>query len=331
MIERILLLRLGALGDVLLATPLLRALRAAHPRAQIDWLVNGELTPLLSENPRLSRVIAATPGGVRKLFEARYDLVIDLQNKPRTAWLRWRLGAPQTLVLRKRGLGRALASLVGEDPPERGPNAVERNLAIAERLGIPTQGRELDLGLSRIGAVEAARLLGPAGGPRPIGLAPGGRWTTKRWPHFAALAGALARRGQPLILLGGPGDGALLDELIVAGGSACLGDTRLMSVAGLASAIAVCAAIVTNDSGPGHMAAALGTPAVILFGPTSPERWTPPGRTVRVLSRSLACSPCSNHGGERCPLGTHACLRDLSVETVLDALPPALPSSGGSA
>jgi lipopolysaccharide heptosyltransferase II len=319
-VKRILIIRLTALGDVLLATPLLRAIRRAFPEAQIDWLVDGGLVPLLTENPHLNRAIAATPGGRAKLFEQRYDLIIDLQNKLDTAWLRARLGARRTLVLRKRSFGRALLSLLGRDPPERGPSAVDRNLAIAARLGIPTQGRELDLPVSRIGATEAAPLLAQAGVP-PIGLAPGGRWATKRWPHFVALARELAQRGHPLMLLGGPGDGAFLDELIVAAGDACAGDTRLLSVAGLASTIAACSAIVTNDSGPAHIAAAVGTPAVVLYGPTSPDRWAPPGRAIRVLSHDLSCSPCSNHGSAHCPLGTHACLRDLTVDEVLRAMP----------
>jgi heptosyltransferase-2 len=322
-VKRILIIRLTALGDVLLATPLLRALRRAHPDAHIDWLVDGALVPLLSQNPALTRAIAATPGGRDKIFEQRYDLVIDLQNKPRTAWLRLQLHGHQTLVLRKRSLGRSLASLFGRDPPERGPNAVDRNLAILGPLGIPPQGRELDLPLSSIGATEVAAFFGASRGaaPAPIGLAPGARWATKRWPHFAALARELVRRGHRLVLLGGPGDGRELDALIVAAGDACVGDTRLLSVAGLAAAIAGCSAIVTNDSGTSHIAAAVGTPALVLFGPTSPERWTPPGRAIQVLSHHLSCSPCSNHGSAECPLGTHACLKDLAVDEVLAALP----------
>src|SRR5581483_9199377 len=124
-----------------------------------------------------------------------------------------------------------------------------------------------------------------------------------------------------LLLLGGLEDADSLDMVAAAAGPACVGDTRAISVAGLAAAVAGCAAVVTNDSGPAHIAAAVGTPAVVLFGPTSPERWSPPGRLVRSLSLQLACSPCSNHGGERCPIGTHACLRDLGVEAVLAALP----------
>lgn len=318
--ERILIVRLTALGDVLLATPLLRALRRAHPSAHIDWLVAGPLLPLLTENPHLTRAITDTPGGRRKLFEQRYDLVLDLQNKPRTAWLRLRLWPRRTLALRKRSIGRATASLFGRDPPERGPSAVERNLALTTPLGIARAGTELDLRVPPMGALEVGPLLSRAP-RRPIGLAPGARWATKRWPHFAELAARLAASGHPILGLGGAADSDAIERVRRSAGAAYLGDTCGLSVAGLSAAIAGCAAVITNDSGPAHLAAALGTPALVVFGPTSPERWAPPGSAVRVISRELACSPCSNHGSERCPLGTHACLRELSAAEVLQALP----------
>lgn len=320
--QRILLIRVTALGDVLLATPLLRALRLASPDAHIDWLVHGNLMPLLTENPHLTRAIAATPGGHRKLGEHRYDLILDLQNKPATAWLRTRLLPRRTLVLRKRKLGRALRSLWGREVPERGPGAVERNLTLADALGIARDGELLDFRLPQIGRLEAAPLLSRSRAA-PIGLAPGGRWATKRWPHYLALGRQLAAAGHPLVLLGGPEEAELIEALRAGLGHACLGDTRLLSVAGLAATIASCLAIVTNDSGPAHLAAAVGTPGLVLFGPTSPARWAPPGRLVKVLSHALPCSPCSNHGSAHCPLGTHACLRDLGPEEVLQALPEA--------
>jgi heptosyltransferase-2 len=301
---------------VLLATPLLRALRKAFPDAEIDWLVEGHLRPVLIANPYLSRALPDSPWGHERLHQQRYDLVIDLQNKPRTAWLRTILRPRRCMVLRKRTFVRALRSLLGSDPPERGPGAVDRNLAIALEMGIAPQGRELDLTIPPIGSIEAAPLLARAKVP-PVGLAPGGTGLTKHWPYFAHLGQRLIREGHPMLLLGGLADSEVLDAIAGALGTGCLGDTRMLSVAGLAAAIAGCSAVVSNDSGPAHVAAAVGTPALVLFGPTSPERWTPPGRLVTSVSLGLGCSPCSNHGGERCPLGTHACMKDLSVDQVM--------------
>jgi heptosyltransferase-2 len=316
--KRILIIRLTALGDVLLATPLLRALRKGFPEAEIDWLVEGHLRPLLIANPHLNQALPDSPWGHERLHQ-HYDLIVDLQNKPRTFWLRTRLRPGRTVVLRKRSLAGALASLVGRDPPERGPNAVDRNLAIASALGVPLRGRELDLSIPPIGSIEAAPLLAKRS-VRPIGLAPGATHATKRWPFFAELGQRLIREGRPILLLGGLADAPVLDAVGSALGLGSLGDTRMLSVAGLAAAIAGCSAIVSNDSGPAHIAAAVGTPALVLFGPTSPERWTPPGKLVTSLGLGLACSPCTNHGGECCPIGTHACMKDLSVDQVELAL-----------
>jgi heptosyltransferase II len=317
--RRILIIRLTALGDVLLATPLLRALRKAFPEAEIDWLVEGYLRPLLIANPHLSRALPDSPWGYERLRQQRYDLIIDLQNKLRTVWRRKVLRPRRTVVLRKRSFGRALGSLWGSDLPERGPNAVERNLAVATGLGIPWHGQELDLSIPPIGSIEAAPLLAKSKAP-PVGLAPGGSGLTKRWPNFAELGQRLIREGHSVLLLGGLSDATVLDAVAAALGTGCLGDTRMLSVAGLAAAIAGCSAIVSNDSGPAHIAAAVGTPTLVLFGPTSPERWTPPGKLVTSLSLGLVCSPCSNHGGEHCPLGTHACMNDLSVDQVMRTL-----------
>ena len=93
-------------------------------------------------------------------------------------------------------------------------------------------------------------------------------------------------------------------------------DLTGLSLPGLAAGLSHARLLVTGDTGPAHLAAAVGTPALVLFGPTSPRRWGPPA-PGRALSLGLACAPCSNHGDDRCPLGHHRCLADLSTERVL--------------
>jgi heptosyltransferase-2 len=318
--RRVLLIRLTALGDVLLATPLLRALRKAWPDTEIDWLVSRDLHALLESNPHLTRLyLSEAPHVIRTLRERHYDLVIDLQNKPKTAVLRSLLCARAIRTLTKRNFFQSVRSLVGQERPLKGPHAVEMNLSIAVSLGIPEAGRELDLRLPPSAQREVAKLVDERP-TRVWGLAPGSRWATKRWPleHFTELAQRASLHGARLLLLGGVGDSALFDELRERLGSLVWTDTRACSVGGLAALIAICDRVISNDSGPAHIAAALGRPAVVLFGPTSPDRWAPPGAVP--LSLRLDCSPCSNHGGRRCPLGTHACLRELDVTRVMTAM-----------
>jgi heptosyltransferase II len=320
--QRILLIRLTALGDVVLATPLLHALRAAFPEAGIDWLVHEAFAPLLMSEPGLKVIPwkSGDRGLAGQLRSARYDWVIDLQNKPKTALLRARLGAGRVVVLRKRTVAQSIASLVGLERPQRGPHAVDACLSVVERLGVAAVDRQPRIHLSDAGRAEVAGLLARRRSKILWGLAPATRWATKRWPpaRFSELAASAAAAGADILLLGGPADRAALDEVGRTLGPALIGDTVGCSVAGLAAAIAACNLVVSNDSGPAHLAAALGRPLVVLFGPTSPTRWAPTGAAVRVLYENLSCSPCSNHGSDRCPIGTHACLEAIPTARVLE-------------
>jgi heptosyltransferase-2 len=165
----------------------------------------------------------------------------------------------------------------------------------------------------------AAEALAGAGGSL-VAVAPGATWATKRWApeRFAAVAEALHEEGHGLVLCAGPGDAAAVAAFRRACRAPVAADLTPLKVEAMAAALARVRLLVSNDSGPVHLASALGTPALALFGPTSPTRWgpAPPGR---ALSLGLSCQPCSNHGGERCPLGHHRCLADLPVEGVLAA------------
>ena len=324
--RRILVVRLSALGDVLLATPAVRALARRFPDAQIDWLVEEPYLPLVATNPHARAVAYRKKGahsGVGGLLALRrtlaaegYDLVVDLQDKPKTRLVRGI--APRCLVWKKRTSAQALFSLVGQEAPLTRAHAVDLYFEALGPLGIEVDGRQLDLAVTEEMAVRTARLL-PEG---PLaGIAPGARWATKRWGAgcFAKLAGALVERGYRPLLLGGPSD-----ESIFAAVRASLPfpvpDAGALDVGGLVAAIARCAVVVAGDSGPMHVASALGTPVVALFGPTSTERWRPLSPRSTVVRVELECSPCSNHGGEVCPLGHHDCMRRLEVEDVLAAV-----------
>lgn len=322
---RILVVRLSALGDVLLATPAVRALARRFPGARIDWLVEAPYAPLLAGNPHARPVPYEKRGrhaGVRGLLALRralaaegYDLVVDLQDKPKARL--FRSVAARCVAWQKRTPAQALLSLVGQDRPLTRAHAVDLYLEALAPLEVAPAGRDLDLRVPAEAASHAAAAL-PQG--RLAGIAPGARWATKRWPaaRFADLATALAERGFVPLLLGGPGDEAIFAQ-VRATASAPLADTAGLGVGGLAAAIARCAVVVANDSGPVHVASALGVPVVALFGPTSAERWRPLSPRSEVVGLPLACRPCSNHGGDTCPLAHHDCLARLPLEDVLAA------------
>lgn len=317
---KLLVLRVTAIGDVVLVTPLLRALAARHPGAALHVVTSRLLAPLLAGLPFVTKVHALEgplrPFAATLRAHGPFDLAIDLQNKLRTRALLLLVGAARKRVfVKRRGAGALLRALAGADPVLDERHQLE---LVAEAAGLDEAPGPLELSLPGAAIAAAAALL-PAGRGPLVALAPGARWATKRWPaaRFAALGDALAASGARLLLAGGPGDTAELDATRAALRATPVADTRRLDVAGLTAALARCDLVVTNDSAPVHLAQAVGTPVLALFGPTSARRWGPlPGGGV-ALRRALPCQPCSNHGSDRCPLGHHACLQELPVAPVV--------------
>jgi len=165
---------------------------------------------------------------------------------------------------------------------------------------------------------ELLRSRGVDAGERLIALAPGSVWATKRWPYYPPLAQALADAGR-IVIVGGPGDRALAQEIVAAVPHA-VDATGALPLLASAELIGRCAVIVTNDSAPLHLASAMGTPTVAIFGPTVPEFGFGPLAPARAAlgHETLACRPCHRHGPKRCPLTHFRCMRELSVESVAE-------------
>jgi heptosyltransferase II len=154
---------------------------------------------------------------------------------------------------------------------------------------------------------------------RFVAIAPGSVWGTKRWPYYAELVSQLDR---PVVIVGGPEDSALAQSIAAANPERAVSAAGALSLRASAAMIQRASVLVTNDSAPLHLATAVGTPIVALFGPTVPEFGFGPRRQgdVSLGHADLACRPCSRHGPERCPLGHHRCMRELSVEVILKAV-----------
>jgi len=322
MAERILIVRYSALGDVVLATSVLEPLWAAFPGAHIEWVTDGPYAPLLDGLPQLAAVhaLGREPGAalaLRDRLRRGFDLSIDLQNKLKSRLIAG-AAAPRGVTFRRRSAGRALLALLGGDRPLTRAHATRLYAEALAPLGVKGPG-PVRVHLSRTARALAADALAAAR-PPVVMLAPGARWATKRWPpeRFSAVADALAADGASIVLAGGPGDREAFAAFRSAARAPVAADLSLLPVDALAAAIAGARLLVACDSGPVHLAGAVGTPALALFGPTSPVRWgpLPPGR---ALSLGLGCAPCSNHGGDRCPEVHHRCMGDLSAEQVVAA------------
>jgi heptosyltransferase-2 len=321
--ERILVIRYSALGDVVLATSVLAPLRQRFPRARIEWVTSPAYVDLLAGLPELAAVHALGksgadgPAALARRLKGRFDLAIDLQEKLKSGWLAMS-AAPRRIHFHRRTPGEALRALFGFDRPLVRGHATALYAEALRPLGITGPG-PLRLALPDAARAQAAAALGGVRRPA-VGLAPGATWATKRWApeRFAALGDALHARGFDLVLVAGPGDAAAVAAFRAALRAPLAADLSPLRVAPLAAALARLKLLVACDSGPVHVAGALGTPVLALFGPTSTVRWSPPP-PGRALSLGLDCQPCSNHGGERCPLGHHRCLGDLTAEAALAA------------
>jgi heptosyltransferase II len=321
--RNILVVRYSALGDVVLATSILGPLRARFPQARIEWVTDGLYAPLLEGLPEVAhvhRLAHEGPDGVMGLaarLRGRFDVAIDLQNKARSALLA-RSAAPLRAAFRRRTAVRALLSLFGSDPPLVRAHQTRLYAEALAPLGTFEPG-PLKVNLSPQARALAEDALRGVEAPA-VAIAPGARWATKRWPaeRFAALAEALESDGYRIVLCGGPGDRDAFAAFRAATRARVAADLSFLPLDALAAAIAKVRLLVACDSGPVHLATAVGTPVLALFGPTSTARWGPPA-PGRPLSLDLSCAPCSNHGGDYCPEGHHRCLADLASEAVVSA------------
>lgn len=335
--NRILIVRLSALGDIIHALPVLFAIKRWLPSTAVDWLVEANYAPVLALVPELDRRIivrarshdrsetSITFGGgvgyvraISFLRAQRYDAVLDLQGLIKSAvWAR-ASGAQRVIGFARSHLReRQAASLYSETvtPPGAG-HVIDKNLAMLAALDVPDAPMELRLQATASSDVAAAIVA--AGGPRKfIVLNPGAAWPNKRWPadRFGAVAEALYRRTRLRSLVTwGPSERALAESVVAASGnSASLAPAT--SVADLAVLTRDAAVVVSGDTGPLHIAAAMGTPLVGLYGPTWPERNGPWDPKDHVLSRA---DTCACHHKRHCLRGA-PCINEISVEQVVAA------------
>ena len=321
----ILLVRFSSIGDILLTTPLLRALRRRHPDAQLVYVTKRAFAPLVADNPHVSRVVALEPGEPIMGFAARLRPLapthgLDLHGSVRARALRM-LVRCRWSGYRKRKLARAALIGLKLDLYRRAPPVAERYFEAARRLDVRPDGGPPEFRLGpgardRVDGWLAER--GLAGAPFAV-LAPGAAHATKRWPvsHWIALAERLRAAGLGLVVVGGPDDRGAAQHLAqhaeVATGAFSLQETGAL--------LARARATVSGDTGVMHMATGVGTPVVALFGPTvEPFGFFPYHARAIVLERALDCRPCSAAGSARCPLGHHRCLTEITPPEVADAV-----------
>lgn len=327
--KRICVIKPSALGDVVQSLPVLSALRARWPDAHLAWVVNRGLAGIFDRQPELNQVIpfdrsarglgriAAVTGLAHQLRHGRFDLAIDLQGLLRSGLMTLATRAQRRVGFADAREGAALAYTDRITVPTRQQSAVDINWLIAQALGCQDPVPPVRLGTGARESVWAEQML--RGLPRPIlAIHPGAQWETKRWPaeNFAELARqAHAEFRAGVVLLGGPDDVPVCQQLamdLAAPHVNLAGRTNLLELAAVSSAADV---FLSGDTGPMHLAAAVGTRVVAVFTCTSPTRARPYGHGHRVVATGVSCAAsylktCS----------TKHCMLELSPRRVWPAL-----------
>lgn len=314
------------LGDMVLTTPLLAELAARGP---VDVVATPASAALLADHPAVRRVIVydkrRTARGLagfrrvaREMRESGAESVYLAQGSLRSAALAFAAGIPSRVGF-STSAGRALYTRRVPYRHDLHHAARLWQLAVPDREPDAGQIRpRLYPGAAERSAVDA--LLGGAADARPLlALAPGSVWATKRWPYYAELARALAPLAR-IVVVGSAEDRALASEIVGAAGPGAVDATGALSLLGSAELIGRCRVLVTNDSAPQHLASAMGTRTVTIFGPTVPEFGFGPlaPHSIVVGHTGLTCRPCDKHGPPTCPLKHWKCMRELMPDDVAE-------------
>lgn len=333
--RKILIIRLSSLGDILHVLPAFQSLRAAHPEARIDWLVESRMAFLISAVEGVNNIVtidtkalrtdpaaAWTPAvsAIRSLRSAAYDVSLDFQGLLKTAALsllggaRIRIGFSRDLVWEKPAhwfYHRTVAR------PSTPTHIVDLNLMLASLAGAAPGSEPVRLSIAAADEAAVESMLSENGLREFVVINPGGGWYTKRWPpaRYGALAAKITRDlGLAVGVTTGPGEEGLYEE--IAGNSGGIKLHRLpVPFLQLIPLLKRARLLVGGDSGPFHLACALRTPVVGIFGPTDPARNGPWGSVDECVVRVLPCSFCY---GRTCPT-QNECM-DLGVEQVFQAV-----------
>lgn len=316
-LNKILVIRLSSLGDILLTTPVLRALKKKYHAAKIDFVVKKEFEDTVLFNPHISRIYAydknQTERLTTELISHDYDLVIDLQNNFRSRALSRQLKV-RTVRFEKPTIKKMMLVWFKINLLRELKTITERYAETANIL-LDQSGLELYLPGDVKTSLDSQK--------KYIGFCPGAKHFTKKWlpEYFVELGNELTKLGYTVVLFGGSAEKELCDDLA----SKIAGSTNLQNENNLfqtAANMKMCKLIITNDSGLMHTAAAVGIPVIAIFGSTVTEfGFAPYGVKNLILeNKSLSCRPCSHIGKSGCPKGHFNCMKEIKPPFVLKSV-----------
>ncbi len=326
--KNILIIKPSALGDVIQATSVLPILKTRFHSIRITWLIFKNNAEIVMNHPLIDHVITIDrrkflwrqiPLLLREMRTPRFDTVIDFQCLFRSALLSCMTGSPRRIGYRSGREGSIYFYTETFDIPTHSMHAVERYVSLCEALGAPRlETVSFPIPITETHREHIHELLSELSAQRPlITICPTARWNTKCWPphHYAQLADRLIEQnGANIVLSGAPDEVEIVDEMVSRMKNPSLNLCGKISILELGALLEESDLFVGNDSAPMHLASAVGTKTVALFGPTNPKLTGPYDPSAASLSVTVECGPCFQ---KRCE---HVkCMNELSPDTVLRA------------
>ncbi len=330
--SRILIRGANWVGDAIMTTPVIRAIRKNFPDADISILLKPWVEPVFSSNPFVDRILVYDDKGrhgkglgtIRLAKDLRaydFDLAVSMQNAFEAALIAFLAGIPERLGYDTDGRGVLLNRSIKLDPALKKVHLIDYYRGILRGGGLYDDGRTLDLFIDPAEREWAGKILRDNGvDTQPvIGINPGATGgTAKRWfpDRFAALCQRLAEHfGVRILIFGGPADNALGDEISKLSGNVCVNLAGKTTLAQAFALIERCSLFITNDSGLMHAAAALGINQVAVIGSTNHITTPPSNLNSRIVRVPVHCSPCMK---PECPYDHHQCMKNITVDMVFE-------------
>jgi heptosyltransferase-2 len=336
-ISKILIIRFSSIGDIVLASPLIRSLRNKYPDAQIDFIVRKEYSDLIKFNPYLTNIIEFDINkGFKELKELAtkintraYEIVLDIQNNFRSGFLRRKSKTKNISVINKRVIPRFLLTNFKINLYRDYVSVADRYLETAKELGITPDGKGLDVNTPDDILSFIEKKLSNYNLSKKdfiIGVAPSAKHYTKKWlpERYEELIVHLIQEYKTRILVFGGKDDKPETNIIVENVNKIVGNQAVINFTGELSLLEntamfdYCNAIITNDTGLMHLAAARKRKIVAIFGPTVKEFGFFPYGTENIVveNNNLKCRPCSYHGTNVCPPKHFKCMKDITTDMV---------------
>ncbi len=341
LLTKTLILRLSSIGDIILASPLIRLLRKKFPSARIDFVVRKEFADLVRYNPNITNVYEIDTTGnstalknlADLLKNINYDNIIDIHNNFRTRRLRSLLNTKKSVVVNKRTWPRLMLTLFKKNIYSSVVSVADRYVETVYYLGIQNDNEGVEVFIPQE-IINKATILWQAAFIRQpahvIALCPAAKHFTKMWPpeQFAELGKQCVNDGSSVVLFGGANDEKYCErirDLMISSG---VPEEMVVNFAGKSSLLESaalmdrCEIVVANDSGLMHIAAARKRPVVGIFGPTVGEfGFFPVGTNTEILQvQGLSCRPCSHLGGQKCPKGHFRCMKEILPDRVFQSI-----------